>query len=418
MFDDRHRPIGENVVRILHNLNPGIVRIKIQAPHLELKLVMCQMHQSIGHFGGLPTDDPRFHLRFFLEVYGYFGQDHAKTSLNALPSRIEESWNDRCQRFLLRYNLPNMNAKLRNEITSFKQLEDETLYEAWERFKDLLRKCPMHVFQHWTQMKMFYNGLNAQTWMVVDPSANGAFLDRSYNEAYKILERIANNDYQYPTIRARIGRRVAGSFEVNAITSIFYLVSSLANMIKTMLLVRRFLDVLKQLHINMPFVEALVQMPNYAKFMKDILLRKRRLGEFETVALFEGCTAMLKNKFPPNLKNPGSFTIPCSIDNQYVGNSLCDLGSSINLMPMFVFKKLGIGEARPTIVTLQLADRSEGKIEDVLVRVDKFNFPVDFIVLDCEADKDVPIILGRPFLATGKSVIDDQKRELTMRVKD
>ncbi|XP_062086335.1 uncharacterized protein LOC133792444 [Humulus lupulus] len=185
---------------------------------------------------------------------------------------------------------------------------------------------------------------------------------------------------------------------------------------------RKFLDLLKDLHINIPLVEALEKMPNYVKFLKDILTRKRRLGEFETVALTEGCSAMLKSKMPPKLKDPGSFTIPCSIGGRDVGRALCDLGASINLMPMSVFKKLGIGEARPTTVTLQLADRSmahpEGKIEDVLVQVDKFIFPTDFIILDYEADRDVPIILGRPFLATGRTLIDVQNGELTMRVND
>ncbi|XP_024028191.1 LOW QUALITY PROTEIN: uncharacterized protein LOC112093618 [Morus notabilis] len=150
---------------------------------------------------------------------------------------------------------------------------------------------------------------------------------------------------------------------------------------------RRFLDVLKQLHINIPLVEAFEQMPNYVKFMKDILSKKRRLGEFETVALAKECSAILKNKLPPKLK-----------------------------------VKLGIGEARPTTVTLQLADRSyahpEGKIEDVLVRVDKCIFSTDFIVLDYEADNEVPIILGRPFLAAVRTLIDVQKGELTMRVHD
>ncbi|XP_062103845.1 uncharacterized protein LOC133814960 [Humulus lupulus] len=147
-----------------------------------------------------------------------------------------------------------------------------------------------------------------------------------------------------------------------------------------------------------------------------------RLGEFETVALMEGCSAMLKSKIPSKLKDPSSFTIPCSIGGRDVGRALCDLGASINVMPMSIFKKLGIEEARLTTVTLQLANRSmadlEGKIEDVLVQVDKFIFPADFIILDYEADRDVPIILGRPFLATGRTLIDVQKGELTMRVND
>ncbi|XP_062076221.1 uncharacterized protein LOC133780582 [Humulus lupulus] len=163
-------------------------------------------------------------------------------------------------------------------------------------------------------------------------------------------------------------------------------------------------------------------MPNYVNFLKDILTKKRRLGEFETVALSEGCSAILKSKIPPKLKDPGSFTIPCFIGGRDIGRALCDLGASINLMPMSIFKKLGIGEARLTTVTLQLADRSmahpEGKIEDVLVQVDKFIFPANFIILDYEADRDVPIILGRPFLATRRTLINVQKGELTMRVND
>ncbi|XP_062100899.1 uncharacterized protein LOC133806827 [Humulus lupulus] len=167
---------------------------------------------------------------------------------------------------------------------------------------------------------------------------------------------------------------------------------------------KKFLDMLRQLHINIPLVEALEQMPNYVKFMKDILTKKRRLGEFETVALTKECSSFLQNKLPPKMKDPGSFTFPCTIGNSYCG------------------MKLGIGEVRPTTVTLQLADRSlaypDGKIEDVLVKVDKFIFPADFIVLDYEADIEVPIILGRPFLATGRTLIDVEKGELTMRAQE
>ncbi|XP_062100149.1 uncharacterized protein LOC133806007 [Humulus lupulus] len=185
---------------------------------------------------------------------------------------------------------------------------------------------------------------------------------------------------------------------------------------------KKFLDILRQLHINIPLVEALEQMPNYVKFMKDILTKKRRLGEFETVTLTKECSSFLKNKLPPKMKDLESFTIPCTIGNSYCGMALCDLGASINLMPMSIFKQLGIGEVRSTTVTLQLADRSlahpDGKIEDVLVRVDKFIFHADFIVLDYEADREVPIILGRSFLATGRTLIDAQKGELTLRVQD
>ena len=151
-------------------------------------------------------------------------------------------------------------------------------------------------------------------------------------------------------------------------------------------------------------------MPSYVKFMKDILSRKIRLSEFETVTLIEECNAILRRKLPHKLKNPDSFTIPCKIGNSIFKRALCDLGASINFMPLSIFRRLGLGEARPTTVTLQLADRSlkhpRGVIEDVLVKVDKFIFPTNFIVLDIEEDNEIPIILGRQFLAIGRAMID------------
>ena len=163
-------------------------------------------------------------------------------------------------------------------------------------------------------------------------------------------------------------------------------------------------------------------MPSYVKFMKDILSQKRRLADFETVNLTKECSAILRRKLPQKLKDPGSFTIPCTIGNVIFERDLYDLGASINLMPLSIFKRLGLGEARPTTVTLQLADKSlkhpRGVIEDVLVKVDKFIFPADFIVLDMEEDKEIPIILGRPFLATGRAMIDVQRGELKLRVQE
>ncbi|XP_061361228.1 uncharacterized protein LOC133305110 [Gastrolobium bilobum] len=183
---------------------------------------------------------------------------------------------------------------------------------------------------------------------------------------------------------------------------------------------RKFLDLLKQLHVNIPFVEALEQMPTYVKFMKEIVSRKRRLEEFETVALTQESSQYLLSKIPPKLGDPGSFTIPCTIGDHYIGRALCDLGASINLMPLSVYKKLKVGKPNPTTVTLQLADRSlvypEGKVENVLVKVDKFILPADFIILDYEEDREVPIILGSAFLATGGAVTDVKEGELAMNV--
>ena len=99
-------------------------------------------------------------------------------------------------------------------------------------------------------------------------------------------------------------------------------------------------------------------MLNYVKFMKDILSKKRRLSDFETVNLTEECSVILQRKLPQKHKDPSSFTIPCTIGNSIFERALCDLGASINLMSLSIFRRLGLGEARPTTVTLQLVDKS------------------------------------------------------------
>ncbi|KAK7314094.1 hypothetical protein VNO77_39304 [Canavalia gladiata] len=178
----------------------------------------------------------------------------------------------------------------------------------------------------------------------------------------------------------------------------------------------------KKLQINIPLAEALEEMPSYAKFMKELLSKKRRLKEDETVALTEECSAIIQRKLPQKLKDPGSFSIPCTIGNLQIGKALCDLGASINLMPLSIMKKLKIEEVKPTTMCLQLADRSikhpYGVVEDLLVKVDRFIFPVDFVVLDMEEDAEIPLILGRPFIATGRALIDVQQGQLMLRVQD
>ncbi|XP_070022267.1 uncharacterized protein [Nicotiana sylvestris] len=117
------------------------------------------------------------------------------------------------------------------------------------------------------------------------------------------------------------------------------------------------------------------------------------------------------------LEDLGAFTIPCTIWSADFAKALCDLGASINLMLYSVFKTLGIGQPRPTSMRLQMADRKIkrplGIIDDVLVRVDKFILLADFVILDCEVDYEIPIIFGRPFLATGKALVDMEAGELT-----
>ncbi|KAK5845514.1 hypothetical protein PVK06_001705 [Gossypium arboreum] len=184
----------------------------------------------------------------------------------------------------------------------------------------------------------------------------------------------------------------------------------------------KFLKLLKKLHINLLFIEALSQIPDAMKFLKELLANKRKLDEASHVELNAVCSAILKNKRPNKLKDLRSFTIPCLIGSLDVNNALADLGASINVMPYKMFKQLGLGKPKPTRMSIELADTTirfpRGIIEDVLVKIDKFIFPVDFIVLDIEEDSNTPLILGRPFLATAKMIIDVGTGELTLCVGD
>ncbi|XP_071921868.1 uncharacterized protein [Coffea arabica] len=162
------------------------------------------------------------------------------------------------------------------------------------------------------------------------------------------------------------------------------------------------------------------EIPSYAKFLKEIMTRKRKLEDCETIALTEECSAIIQNKLPPKLKDPGSFSIPCTIGNIDFSKALCDLGASVSLIPLTVARQLGLKELKSTNITLQLADRSIryplGVLENVLIKVQKFIIPVDFMVLDMEKDVSMPIILGRPFLAAAGTIIDVKNGKLKFQV--
>ncbi|XP_070044848.1 uncharacterized protein [Nicotiana tomentosiformis] len=165
----------------------------------------------------------------------------------------------------------------------------------------------------------------------------------------------------------------------------------------------------------------------YAKFMKDILTKKRKIEETSVVKLTEHCNAILQNKLPTKCEDLRSFTIPCSLGTINFDKSLCDSGASINLKPLSIYRKLEkeIGEIRSVPISLQLADQTtlihgrvipKGIVEYVLVRVDKFVFPVNFILVNMEENREVPLILRRPFLVTGRAILDIHERKLMFRV--
>ncbi|XP_075080345.1 uncharacterized protein LOC142165864 [Nicotiana tabacum] len=177
---------------------------------------------------------------------------------------------------------------------------------------------------------------------------------------------------------------------------------------------------MKNLSISVPLVEALEQMLGYAKFMKDLVTIKRSM-DCETIKMTHQVRAIV-HSMAPKLEDPGTFTIPCTIGSPDFAKALCDLGSSINLMPYSVFKTLGISQPRATSMRLQMANRTMKRsldiIDDVFVCVDKFILLADFVIMDLEVDYEVPIIFGRAFLATVKALVDIEAGELTFWVGD
>ena len=174
------------------------------------------------------------------------------------------------------------------------------------------------------------------------------------------------------------------------------------------------LEVLRQVKVNIPLLDMIKQVPTYAKFLKDLCTVKRGLNVNKKAFLTKQVSAIIECKTPVKYKDPGCPTISVNIGGISVEKALLDLGASVNLLPYSMYKQLGLGELKPTSIILSLADRSikipKGTIEDVLIQVDRFYYPVDFVVLDTEpvavGANHVPIILGRPFLATSNAIIN------------
>ncbi|GJR37334.1 reverse transcriptase domain-containing protein [Tanacetum coccineum] len=181
-------------------------------------------------------------------------------------------------------------------------------------------------------------------------------------------------------------------------------------------------QIFQDLRFDISFADALLLMPRFAPTIKNLLMNKEKLLELAKIPLNENCSAMLLKKLPEKLGDPDKFLIPCDFPGMDVCHALADLGASINLMPLSIWKKLSLPELTPTRMTLELADRSitrpKGVAEDVFVKVGSFHFPTDFVVVDFEADPRVPLILGRSFLRTSRALIDVYEGELILRDGD
>ncbi|GJR22279.1 reverse transcriptase domain-containing protein [Tanacetum coccineum] len=182
----------------------------------------------------------------------------------------------------------------------------------------------------------------------------------------------------------------------------------------------KFLDMIKEVRINVPLVNVLADMPNYAKFWKDLVRNKSKMEQISAAFLIEECSAILQNKIPPKLRDTGSFLIPCKLANSVEYLALADLGASINLMPYSRYATLSGKTLKPTRMSIRLTNHTYqypmGVAENILVQVGKFVFLVDFVILQMEEDDRVPLILGRPFLHTVNAIIPVKNKELNLGI--
>ncbi|XP_027150246.1 uncharacterized protein LOC113750478 [Coffea eugenioides] len=185
---------------------------------------------------------------------------------------------------------------------------------------------------------------------------------------------------------------------------------------------KEILEVFRKVEINILLLDAIKQVPKYAKFLRDLYINRRRLRGDERVIVRENVSAVLQRNLPPKCGDPGRFTVPCRIGNTLIRNTLLDWGASINIMPKSMYAFLNLGSLKETEIIIQLADRTnaypDGLIEDVLVKINELVFSADLYVLDMDDDHSPdpsPLLLGRPFFSTTQTKIDVNKGTLSMK---
>ncbi|GJS24603.1 reverse transcriptase domain-containing protein [Tanacetum coccineum] len=187
------------------------------------------------------------------------------------------------------------------------------------------------------------------------------------------------------------------------------------------LLASKFMEIFRNLHFELSFADALLHMPKFAPMFRKLLNDKDKIIELTKTPVNENCSAVILKKFPEKLGDPGRFLIPCDFPEMNECLALADLGASINLMPLSIWKELSL-PALTKLMILELADRtistSTGIAEDIFVKVGTFFFAANFMVVDYVADPRVPLILGRPFLRTARALIDVHGEQMTLRHDD
>ncbi|GJV63658.1 reverse transcriptase domain-containing protein [Tanacetum coccineum] len=555
---DDNRTMAQLLEAPTEGYEDAIVVPEITANNFEIKHGLLNLVQNKQFFGH-DKEDPHAHIRYFnkitstmkfpnvpstsvkLMLFPFSLEGAARIWLDKEPPRSILTWDDLVSKFINKFFPPSKTTNLRNEITRFQQRFDESFYEAWDRFNDLLRACPHHGFSELHQLDTFYNALNSNDQDSLNSAAGGNFLDKMPRECLKIIE--SKSKVRQSRSKAIVSK-VSTSSSTPAVSSD---VAELKDMVRALILDKKnqtpapaSVKAIEQSCVtcggghsyqNCPATDGNIYRDNIQEYVSQAAavnynqgnasyrpqmvanqirppgfppmqnhqnnqnrginfnqnrgnnLNQNRGNNFnqgqvyqpqapvppapvmnrdtevtkdtmlptnngstedvqplvvqvqsqnptsepdvapklsEIAKLNENYSAVILNKLPKKLRDPGRFLIPCEFSGINTCNALADLGASINLMPYSVWKDLSLLELTPTCMTLELADRlitePIGIAKDVRLMVGKFQFPADFVVVDFEPDPRVPLILERSFLKTSRALIDVYEGEITLRV--
>nr|GEW47809.1 reverse transcriptase domain-containing protein [Tanacetum cinerariifolium] len=411
-------------------------------------------------------DVPNSVIKLMLVPFSLAGE--ARHLIEKEPPRSILTWEDLVSKFINEFSPPSRTTNLRNEISNFQQRFDESFHKAWDRYKDLLRACPHHGFTKLHQLDTFYNALNPTDQDSLNSAADGNLLERHTQDVLTIIEKNPSAVSTAMTAILKQFQAIPPPAFVKAVEEIFvtcggaqryyqclavdgntflefrdniqgYVSAAAVNynqgilftpnipypswmykqkqQDKNAIQIHKFWQTFKQLHINITLADALILIPKYQKMLKALLSHKEKLLELVNTPLNENCSAVILKKLPEKLGDPEKFLISCGF-SELKCKALADLGASINLMPLSVWKKLVLPELISTRITLELANHAiftPARIaRDVFVPVVKFTFLADFVIVDYESDPRVPLILGRPFLRTACVLIDVHGEEMIL----
>ncbi|XP_074266219.1 uncharacterized protein LOC141588689 [Silene latifolia] len=423
-------------------VNPSIVKPPIQANNFDVKATLLQLVQG-NQFGGGATENPNEHLNEFLDscdmfkvngvskdtirlrLFPYFLRGSAKEWLKSCEPDSFRTWNDVSKAFLNKYFPPQRIARIKSELKGFTQHDDEALYEAWEsqfqasngKFPDKTEENPKTI-----------NAIHLRSGRELE---DRVFVKRKNSRKPEVVvepPKVVEDDLVEVVVKTPMvvdePTKIVEEPKEQVVRTYVPPIPFPQRLARAKLGQKygKFMHMMKGVNITMPFIDVIKEIPAYGKFLKELISNKNSLSPSTTVNLSKECSAILMNELPQNLEDPGSFSIPCTIGSIQIKRALCDLGASISLLPLKIFKKLKGFQLLPTRVSLQLADRSVrypiGLVEDVPLKVGKLVIPCDFYVMDIPEDSKITIILGRPCLATGGAMIDVKNGKLFLQVGD